>query len=208
MRSFLYRYWHHETRDAKLVDLFAFGIIIVVLVMACVITSRANGQPPHVSPSALIKVPVTGAAWVPPDQQAQQASSVEQRLQQLEAKIDKILKLLEEAGGPDPAGAQVAAPPQALLDALGTCVQCHADRVARQKGDGFVLFLTRKDEDGKEQSLFRDDLDKRELRRVQQEVTDGLMPKKTGGKTLTPEQKAALLSEVKSAIARKDSESR
>lgn len=157
--------------------------------------------------AVLMKVPLAGAAWVPPEQQQPQTNgNVEARLAALEAKLDRILKLLEEAAGPDPAGATVASPPQALLDGLGTCVGCHADRIAKAKGDGFVLFLTQRGEDGKEQSLFREDLSKRELRNVQREVEDGLMPKRSSGKVLTPEQKAAILNETKALIAKRDSE--
>jgi cytochrome c553 len=153
--------------------------------------------------AALMRVPLSGAAYVPPDQPQQQSGNLEARLQAIEAKLGKILKLLEEAAGPGPEErAQAAAPSQALISGLGTCVSCHADRVAKQKGEDFVLFVTRKDEDGKEQSLFRDDFTARELRSIRRAVEDGFMPKKSSGKVLTPDQKTAILNETQALLAR------
>lgn len=190
-------------------DKLLAGVLLsmaALLVIGFVVNAAWPQQQHYAGTATLMKVPLSGAAWVPPDQPQPAPANIEQRLQQLEAKIDRILKLFEEAAGPDPAGAAVGPPPQALLEALGTCVTCHADRVAKTKGDGFTLFLTRKDDDGKEQSIFRDDFSLPELRRIRREVEDGLMPKKTSGKTLTAEQKAAVLSEVKTMIARRESE--
>jgi cytochrome c553 len=182
-------------------------LILVFLLIAWGVLETTQLKAQHVQPAgqaALMRVPLSGAAYVPPDQPQQQSSSnLEARLQAIEAKLGKILKLLEEAAGPGPEErAQATAPSQALISGLGTCVSCHADRVAKQKGEDFVLFITRKDEDGKEQSLFRDDFTARELRSIRRAVEDGFMPKKSSGKVLTPDQKTAILNETQALLAR------
>lgn len=192
----------------RFINITAGAILLgVILVLIFVSWKNARAEQPYTGPATLVKVPLSGAAWVPPGQQAQPAN-LEARLASMEADIKKILKLLEEAAGPDPASAALPPPSQALLDGLGICTQCHVDRVAKQKGDSFVLFITSKDQDGKEQSLFREDFTRRELLNIRREVEEGLMPKKTSGKVLTPDQKAAILNEVKGLLARKDNEGR
>lgn len=165
-------------------------------------TARPNRTQQYVTPSAFMRVPLSGASWVNPEEQpaAQPPPSNDERLKRLEEKVDRILKLLEDdSAAPQPPAEDTKSQAQ-LQAALSTCVGCHNDRDAAKKGDRFVLFNVNKDG----QSVFRDDFDKRELRKIQNEVTDGTMPRKSSGKKLTPEQKTALLDEIKVRTVRAD----
>lgn len=154
--------------------------------------------------TALMKVPLSGAAYVPPEQPLGDIAELRKEIAALRQDVQKILKMLEEAAGPpDNGAATLRAPPEALLAALGACTQCHAKGVAAKKGEGFVLFDVEKGEDGKDTSVFRDDFRVPDLRRIIREVERDTMPK-TG--RLTADQKAALLAEVRSALNRKEKE--
>jgi cytochrome c553 len=185
--------------------LLRFGVLASVLALVGVAGALGQYNNGHL----LVRTPLSGAAWVPPEQQQVPANEVAELRKEIAAmrqELQRLLKLLEDAAGPPDNGrATVSAPPQALLDALGTCTQCHSPGVAQKKGEGFTLFTAEKDDDGNAINVLRDDLQARELRRIVREVESRTMPK---GSTLKPDQRNALLAEMKSALARKEGSDR
>jgi mono/diheme cytochrome c family protein len=191
-------------------QVFAWLVSVVgytgLVVLFC---QPSSAQQQYANGHLLVKTPLSGAAWVPPEQQSVPANEVAELRKEIAAmrqELQRLLKLLEDAAGPPDNGkATLSAPPQALLDALGTCTQCHSPGVAQKKGEGFALFTAEKGEDGNAINVLRDDLQARELRRIVREVESGTMPK---GSKLKPDQRNALLAEMKSALARKEGNDR
>jgi mono/diheme cytochrome c family protein len=94
------------------------------------------------NPNPTVTVPLYGAGLVQPA--AAPGQSVEERLTRMEAKLDKLLKLIEDAAADVPAGDPTKAPPRAnqaaLVRGASACATCHHVNVAEQKGGGFRLF--------------------------------------------------------------------
>lgn len=175
-----------------------FGVLLSVVALVGVI-GAAFGQYNGGS-AVLMRTPLSGAAFVPPEQQAGEIAELRKEIAAMRQELQKLIKMVEDAAGPpDNGAATLRTPPEALITALGTCTQCHAKGVANKKGDSFVLFDAEKDDDGKDISVFRGDFQSRDLRRIIREVERDAMPK-TG--KLTADQKAALLAEVRSALTR------
>lgn len=137
------------------------AVLVLLLSFLGYVAGYATAQ--NYYQSARLTVPAYGAGLAEPGSQTQQG-----QLDRLEAKVDKILKLLEELedkpndGKPAPGEA-----PSALRSAAGVCAKCHHTDVANEKGNGFAMF----DEEGKFAKIAD-----RDRRRLISYVSTGKMP--------------------------------
>lgn len=194
-------------------------VLVMVLVLTpfgWIASSCVLSAPPTTviaQPGTMMKVALSGGTYVEPEQPApapapndDRLKKMEKRIEELHDKLDKILKAIDEESGdsPKPEDSPVSAAGQKNLElALKTCLGCHNERDAFKKGNKRILFRYEKDPStGKDIAKFRDDFDKREMNLILFEVKEGTMPKKTSGKVLTPEQKAALMEEMSARLSR------
>jgi len=125
-------------------------------------------------------------------------NDLKKEIQALRDEVRELAKLLREAIGPDVKEGATLKANGALIEALNTCVTCHAENVAKKKGEGFVLFNLQKNPDtDKDEYVFRENFIRRELRSMEREISADTMPKRTSGKKLTKEQKEAMLEEIR-----------
>lgn len=163
---------------------WAVCVTVALIAALGVVDFRVRSSPPAAT------VALYGAGYASQEQPAPAGDN--DRLAQLEAKVDKILKLLEtlleeEKRDDGPEKAQNQGQAQSPLAAgAGKCAGCHAPATAKKGGD-FVLYEEKVD------GLHFKQLSARGLQKVVREITDGSMPPKDSGVRLTPDERAALL---------------
>jgi mono/diheme cytochrome c family protein len=141
-----------------------------------------------------VSVPLYGVGLAPQQPATPgEGNSVEERLARMEAKLDKLLKLIEDELTPvdPPADPKAAAsqPPAALISGASKCANCHMPTTAGDKGGGFALFTAA--------GTFAN-LNQRQLAQVRKRLatTDPSfqMPPPGSGTVLTDPERAALVS--------------
>lgn len=158
----------------------------------------------------LMKVAASGGAFVDPEKVPAVADDSETKkdLAEIKADVKAMRKMLEDALKEEPGTEKPASDEKALSAwnvAVKACVGCHGSDVALQKGDKFVMFQVSKSPDGKTvKADLRDDFSRGDIRRMITQVEDGTMPKKSSGKKLTSEQRAAFLGEMKARLDQVD----
>jgi hypothetical protein len=186
---------------AVILWLAVFGVVAVAFV-----ASSLGGE--QYQPT-LLRQPLFGAGWVPPEPAAPPAARAEaapdgDQLRRIEEKLDRLLRLLEGLAGEEPGGPKAERPvadgkADLFSAAVNTCVTCHSDRTSK-KGDEFVLLRHGpKTADGQETVAIRDDLGRADLRRIVKKIEAGDMPK---SKKLTPEERDAILTEFRERLKR------
>lgn len=155
--------------------------------MLFVIGSLAAG-PPGSYPTVTVPLYGAGLAQAPAPAPGD-VTDVKADLKRIEEKLDRLLKLLEDAAKDDPSG-PAKAPGSALSSGATKCAACHFPDVAEQKGGGFKLFTAA--------GAFAQ-LTPRQRTQVVKRVTTAdpsfLMPPPKSDVRLTDAERAALVSE-------------
>jgi hypothetical protein len=165
---------------------------MLVLVGSCLFLGGLVATAQY-QPAQVLRAPLHGAAFVEGQPDTEFQKEVLRQLADIHKKLDRIL---EEPETPGPDKAQAGA--NVLADGLSKCLGCHNPKDAPKKGDRFVLFT------GERGNEFRDDLRRSELKAMEEKVKEGIMPKKSSGLKLTPEERTAIIAEVSARRAELD----
>lgn len=172
------------------------GGVVAAFGQSIIVPLHGAGYLAGQDPNAVPPVPPPPPAGQPADPQP---AGGQTQLDRIEAKLDKLLKALEDAPGeskpPDGAASAPDASAKAVGSAMTKCAQCHSTEAATVKGGDFVMF-DKADKDGKVRFIVKDG---RDLRRIVQKVNSGQMPKPPV--TLTPGEKAALVGAIEQVVA-------
>lgn len=163
-----------------------FGAVVAVTV--CLGYLSAGPVPSYSAPTVVIPLYGVGMAQTqepPKDAVLDALAKLSERLAAVEAKLDALLKLVDEPAQDQKSAAQ---PTEVLVSGATKCASCHLPNIAESKGGGFRLFTPA--------GTFAT-LTPRQLAQVRKRLatTDPSfqMPPPKSGPTLTDPERAALV---------------
>lgn len=162
-----------------------------VVALSLAFAGASNPTYPVATPT--VTMPLYGAGLAPQQPPAPSGASVEERLARLEQKIDRVLKIIEDAAADEKANGAPAPPRsnrETLIGGATKCAACHHADVADAKGGGFKLFTAA--------GAFAP-LSARQKQQVSKRLVTNdasfLMPPPASGVKLTDDERAALVAE-------------